>query len=864
MRKFHFIFAMCILSLPKTTSFAAELPNVFFRVYCFDCHAGDTTEGSVDLESHLKIESQNWSDPSTSHQWEKVLAAIEDRRMPPPDAGQPPEQQRKAVTQQIHSVLKKNVHPGGTVLRRLNRFEYENTVREILKVPYIAPPSFPADVEVHGFDNIGEGLILSPPLMEQYFLAATEIADLVIPPVREQVDVKPETVVLHPKDFSVNFEGSKVQDKAGGKVMRLVTKNEVLVRSSTWPTRFEATHSGEYTLTIDASAFKPVDDKPLTLRLLAFQSTKGSFTSVYELKELGELEIRPRETPSNLAINVELEKGETIGFYWANSSFGWDRDGKAEATKQLRERLSDRPMYAAWLKMGFDRGRTPASGWDQMKRLIQSGKLDLQDPKLDILPEKFTASEQNQLMWLFEYMHHEVGPGLDIHSVKVTGPNRLIDDRAAIEQRKRTESFLGNRNDRTDREYATKILTTFLNKAFRRPATTDQIEMFVNIALSHQAEGHRFEDGIHLAIRAALCSPNFLYRESSVGELDDYDLASRLSYFLWTNPPDNALQKAAAKGELSRPDVLAQHTERLLKDRRSSRFLNRFLDQWLDLKLLPEIMPDPRLMRFSPKHLQAVTSETRSFVGEILRKNLPLETFINPDFTYLNARNAALYGIKNVKGDKMRRIAIKKNGRFGGILGQASVMMATANGVDTQPVLRGVWLLENVFGNVPPPPPSSVPAIEPDTSGATSIRELLSRHKADIKCAQCHRHIDPLGFALENFDPIGRWRSHYPVYEKNENGKVVTRDGLKVDAKGELPDGTKIATVTDLKRYLVKNIDQFSACLTEKLLVYATGRRLNYGDRQVVQEIVSEVAENGNGFRDLIIAIVQSESFQAK
>ena len=191
-------------------------------------------------------------------------------------------------------------------------------------------------------------------------------------------------------------------------------------------------------------------------------------------------------------------------------------------------------------------------------------------------------------------------------------------------------------------------------------------------------------------------------------------------------------------------------------------------------------------------------------------------------------------------------------------------MMATANGVDTQPVLRGVWLLENVFGESPPPPPSGVPAIEPDTSGATSIRELLSRHQADATCAACHRRIDPLGFALENFDPVGRWRTHYPVYEKQKNGKLVTRNGPKVDAKGTLPDGTQIRGVSGLKKYLVDNIDQFSSCLAEKLLVYGTGRPMNYADRQVVKRLVADVTKQGNGFRHLIIAIVLSESFRTK
>ena len=843
---------------------ASELPLSFFRDHCVDCHEGGSPEGGVNLESP----QLEWKQPSTSRFWEKVLAAIEDGRMPPEDASQPGMAERQKAARELHAVLQENVRPGGTVLRRLNRAEYESTIRDVLKVPFVAPPSFPADAKSHGFNNIGEGLILSPPLMEQYFLVATDVADLVIPPFRPAVDVKAETVSLKPDDFSVNFEGSKVQSLGGQKVLRLVTKNEVLVRSSTWPTRFEAQHSGEYVLSIKAGVFKPVDDQPFKLRLLAFKSTSGSFTSVYGLRELGEVEIPVTDSGSSPVtvrkLSVELEKGETIAFYWANSDFGWDRDGRDEAARQLRKRLTDPRKYAAWLKMGFDRGRTPTAGWKQMKELINGSELDLKDPRLAELPKRFSANNQNQLMWLFEVMHHEVGPALDLHSVVVTGPTRLIEDTEARQQRQRTERFLGQRDGRSDQDYATDILSPFLDQAFRRPPTKSQVKKYVDIALKHHAEGHRFEDGIHLAIRAALCSTGFLYRGTTQGKLDDYDLASRLSYFLWGSPPDAALRKSAATGNLSDPVVLEDQTRRLLKDRRAERFLKSFVDQWLDLELLPEIMPDPRLLKFTDKDLQAITAETRMFVEEILRENHPLETFIDPGFTYLNSRNAKLYGIKDVTGDAMQRMALKKNGRFGGILGQASVMMATANGVDTQPVLRGVWLLENVFGETPPPPPSSVPAIEPDTSGATSIRDLLSRHQADTGCAQCHRRIDPLGFALENFDPVGRWRDHYPVYRRKDDGKVVKEKGQQVDPRGLLPDGAVIHDITSLKRYLVDNVDQFAACLAGKLLVYGTGRELNYADRQITRQLATQITQQGKGFRDLIVAVVLSESFRTK
>ncbi|MEM1296130.1 MAG: DUF1592 domain-containing protein, partial [Verrucomicrobiota bacterium] len=354
-----------------------------------------------------------------------------------------------------------------------------------------------------------------------------------------------------------------------------------------------------------------------------------------------------------------------------------------------------------------------------------------------------------------------------------------------------------------------------------------------------------------------------LYRGQREGQLDDFDLATRLSFFLTSSPPDSSLKKAAANGTLSNPTTLEEQARRLLKHNRVKNFLSSFTGQWLDLRVLPDIMPDSRLLNWTDKDLDAVIAETELFVKEILEENHPIETFIDPTFTYLNKRNAKLYGIKFPNSDTMARVDIEPGGRHGGILGQASIMMATANGVDTQPVLRGVWLLENVLGDMVPEPPSNIPAVEPDTTGAKSIRELLAKHNADASCASCHKKIDPPGFALENFDPVGRWRDFYPVYEK-VGTKVVRKDGLPVDAAGTMKDGTTLNDVTDLKRYLVENIDIFGNCLSEKLLVYATGRDLGFGDEKEVERIVREVRDSGNGFQDLIVALVLSESFRTK
>jgi hypothetical protein len=288
-----------------------------------------------------------------------------------------------------------------------------------------------------------------------------------------------------------------------------------------------------------------------------------------------------------------------------------------------------------------------------------------------------------------------------------------------------------------------------------------------------------------------------------------------------------------------------------------------FTGQWLDTKLLPEIMPDPKF-NFSEGEIAIAEEEVEHFFTEMLTQNLPMTDFIDPDFhyttpefaednyQYTQAENTSIQSTSMNSESGLRKLPLDRGGRYGGLLTQSAVMTATANGVDTQPVLRGVWLLENILGMPPPEPPKNVPALTPDTKGATTPRDLLAKHTDDAACYTCHQLIDPLGFVMENFDPVGNWRDEWP--------KINTR----IDPSGKLPDGTPIKDVTDLKSWLVNNIDLFSACLSEKLLTYATGRVPNFAERKEIETIVHENHQNGNGFQDLVLALVTSETFRTK
>ena len=868
----RFLCALTLLaSVATTVAQVSELPehvDTFLVTYCLDCHDEQSEKGGINLD-FLEID---WTDPHAAILWGKAWDMIEGADMPPEDEKQPSEDEVLAVIDWLGGALLENDRPGGTLLRRLSQEEYENSVSDLLKIPFSVPESFPSDYAPHGFDNHAGDLVLSPPLMAQYLEIATAAADSVLPPPVGQRRIKKNTTSISPKDFTLNFTtGYEI-----GGVLRMVSSSDPLARGSVWPNRFEARVAGVYRVKIDLSYYRPTEGHTPVVHLLSHRAEGNSFAKASELTKLAEFTVT-EETPQTFRADVELQRGETVVIHYENAALSSDQGNDraaylARLAGQLRDLWRDDPeLGAAWMKAGYLRSDRAWSWLERIEAIraegLRSGELDVESfdpdsPEVKEFAEKMARTQVNLVETMCCYLFDK-GPALNIHRMAITGPLRLIEDVEELEQQKITQRFLGEREGRDDRAHAEAILRPLIETAFRRPATEAQVTKYLNIAMQHQAGGHRFEDGIHLALRAVLCSPHFLYRGQREGRLDDYDLATRLSFFLTSAPPDAALRKVAASGTLSEPAILEAQTRRLLKHHRVKNFLRSFTGQWLDLRVLPDIMPDNRLLNWTDKDLDAVIAETDLFVAEILEKNHSIDTFIDPTFTYLNKRNAKLYNIKFPNSDTMARVDIEPGGRHGGILGQASVMMATANGVDTQPVLRGVWLLENVLGDMVPEPPSNIPAVEPDTTGAKSIRDLLAKHNADASCASCHQKIDPPGFALENFDPVGRWRDFYPVYEK-VGDKVVRKDGLPVDATGTMKDGTALNDVTDLKRYLVENIDIFGNCLAEKLLVYATGRDLGFGDRREVERLVTEVREDGNGFQDLIVALVLSESFATK
>jgi hypothetical protein len=877
---------LCIFSsvFVRSGAFAAErIPENALSLidrFCLDCHSGDDPEGELDLE----MDSISWHDANSSSIWERVHSALSKSEMPPSDSDQPSEKERNELVDWLSRDLTEHVPVGGTWPRRLNRAEYRNSIRDLFDLSdFELPDSFPSDDSIEGFDNVGEGLVLSPPLFAQFLEMATHVADQIFPPVSA-----PKVAVS--REYDVGAAGLST-DKGGGAAFageryRLASSRN-MASAAGWPARFEAPESGVYEFEIEVSPFEtnqmfyPRRSDAFELVIYARRNGEQYYDLFENLREIARFAVLPGQTSSQIfSHRLELYQGEVFGVRWSNGPAYSDPLVREFSPHFLADRLlNDRRYYAAMLKVkGGPRGTTQAELYELTQRATESEDLDLEDPRLDSLPKVWGGGLSDAPHnWIKTYVLeelHRFGPTLDVLNVRIEGPIELVEDEESRIRRERTETFLGSRAPGlSDSGFIESVLAGILPRLFRRTVTEAELASYSQFSLDlmDREPGSRVEDGLHLALRRALVSPQFLYRSIRPGPLDGFDLASRLSFFLTSAPPDETLHGLAAQGRLSDPGVLKSETMRLLADPKSQEFVRHFTGQWLGTRLLKDIMPDPRLLAFFDNDRKMLIKETELLFSAILNKNRPVEALIDPGFSFRNESLNKIYG-GNLKGGEMRRIELGFGGRQGGILGLASVMMATANGVDTQPILRGVWLLGNVLGMATPEPPANVPAIASDTSGASTMRELLDLHRADVSCARCHNLIDPLGMVMENFDPVGRWRDHYPIYtnpgdepldeEFYKNIGKGTFEGPRVDAKGRMPDGAELRDVTALKRYVIERIDLFSRCLTEKLMVYGTGRQLGFGDRRVVGEIVA--SERGKGLRDLIVAIVDSESFRMK
>ncbi|MCA9062730.1 MAG: DUF1592 domain-containing protein, partial [Planctomycetaceae bacterium] len=452
-------------------------------------------------------------------------------------------------------------------------------------------------------------------------------------------------------------------------------------------------------------------------------------------------------------------------------------------------------------------------------------------------------------------------PGVSIHSLTMErfhkGPENLSVRHSLLGtmkvERRRGEVDVIAENAATE---VRELVHSFAQRAFRRPVATDVTEPYVQLALASLQRDPSPLAALRAGYRAVLCAPRFLYFHEDAGVLDDYALATRLSYFLWNTMPDAELLQAAASGTLHKPAQLQAHVDRMLDTPRGEDFLKDFAAEWLDLSLIDFTEPDRRLYpEFDIIVQQSMLAETHMTLQTMLRENLSVRQLMDSDDTFLNSRLARFYQIEGVEGDELRRVALHPDDHRGGILTQGAILKVTANGTTTSPVIRGIWVSDRLLGLPIPPPPGSVPAIEPDIRGATSIREMLAKHRNSESCAACHLKIDPPGFALENYDAAGQWRRTYG----GSRGR-----GPVIDASFEFPDGRRFDDVRGFRRIALADSARLARNVAEKLLTYGTGAPIRFADRQEVHRVVEQTESHHYGLRSIVQSVVSSQIFVRK
>ncbi len=407
------------------------------------------------------------------------------------------------------------------------------------------------------------------------------------------------------------------------------------------------------------------------------------------------------------------------------------------------------------------------------------------------------------------------------------------------------------------RAAATRLVRSFARRAFRRPVTNEDLAPFVSFAHAALDRGEPLASALRGGYRAVLCSPRFLYFVERPGPLDSHALANRLSYFLWNTLPDKELRQQADSGALTDPAVLRQQTERMLSDSRGQTFVRDFAAEWLDLSEIDFTQPDRRMFpTFDAIVQQSMLQETHTYLQRLLDENRSVTELIDADYTFLNSRLARFYGVPGVAGDQLQRVSLERKSHRGGLLTQGAILKVTANGTTTSPVLRGVWVSERLLGEEIPPPPKGVPAIEPDVRGATTIREMLERHKSDPSCASCHIKIDPPGFALESFDPAGLWRDNYRQGRRKK--------GPRVNTTGTLPDGRRFEGIDSFRDLIESQPRTLARNLAEKLVTWGTGGPVTFADRSQLDAIVESSNADGYRVRSIVHAVIDSPLFRNK
>lgn len=810
LRLHHTIFAALLIvwSLGSSTLQAQSASSSpFVAKYCLDCHDHQTKSGGLNFED---LSGKADSIESLAR-WVQMHDRVAVREMPPKDEAQPTDDERKSFLAELaRQLTAEDAKRKGTVLRRLNRSEYENTLRDLLDVRVEVKELLPEDGRSHGFDNIGEALGISSVQMKRYLEAARIAIDQACPgsprPKAER------------KTYSLADGGPQGKPGAVGKDWlalddgTVVIFNDGMLESSKPVLRsFTASQTGWYRIRFNAAAYQ--SDQPIYFAVYIGAKRDQIVHSFHEAS-VGQ--------PKPIDITAWLSNGDTL---------------------QLIPTGPDRFPYNVHGRVAKLGGIEKFDG-----RGLAIHPIDIEGPIVETWPSRGQTLLFGRLDASNDAPKNKAKPNAKGQSL----PYRFRSSQPAIDSR--------------------RLLRSFAEAAFRRGRLSDnRLEPYFALFDAEFKKSADFDNAMRTAALAVLCAPEFLYLEETPGRLTSYPLASRLAYFLTRSSPDEPLLIAADKSTLSDSASLRRETERLLQSDSIERFIADFTDAWLNLREIDATTPDGRIYpEFDPHLKHSMVAETRAFFGELLRSNLPISNIVRSDFAMLDERMARHYGIAGVKGTHLRKVSLPSDVQRGGIMTQASILKVSANGTSTSPVLRGIWVQERILGFHPPPPPPGVPGLEPDIRGAKTIREQLDKHRTLENCRNCHANIDPPGFALESFDVIGGLRSKYRVGIGEAKALAPWdrqkhfQDGPPVDPSGQLADGRSFRDFRELQTLLLTQRESVVKCLVEKLCMFATGRAMGFSDRPEIDRLVAASMQNGEGVRDLIHLIVQSDIFRNK
>jgi Protein of unknown function (DUF1592)/Protein of unknown function (DUF1588)/Protein of unknown function (DUF1587)/Protein of unknown function (DUF1595)/Protein of unknown function (DUF1585)/Planctomycete cytochrome C/Ca-dependent carbohydrate-binding module xylan-binding len=721
--------------------------------YCYGCHGNGKSKGDLALDAY-QTAAEAANDSKT---WEKVMNNLHTHVMPPEKKPQPSLAEADLITRWIETQVFKcdcdHPDPGRVTLHRLNRAEYNNTIRDLVGINFQPADDFPADDSGYGFDNIGDVLSVPPVLLEKYLAAAEKILEAAI------VSEDPAKARLRRFD-AAELDGSAPGETVDGGAKRLAREGDIFVK-------VKFPQDGDYALRAAAYGEQFGPEPPrMTFRL--GDKDLQTFDVPVEAGDAKVYEVR---------LHAPAGTNRFSASYINNFVNNTDKDPK---------KRGDRNLIIEYLEV--------------------DGPLNVPLPPL---PET----------------HRRIFP-------RGPAPTNKVD-------------------------YAREIISKFASRAYRRPAKSDEVDRLVRFVQSAVKQGDTFERGVQLALQAVLVSPHFLFRgelqpepnnPDSVHPVNEFALASRLSYFLWSSMPDDELFALAGKGELRKS--LDRQVRRMLKDSKSRALVDNFAGQWLQLRNLRIATPDAKTFPDYDEGLRAaMQAETEEFFDHVIREDRSVLDFLNANYTFVNERLARHYGLKGVKGDAFQRVSLKGTGRAG-VLTQGAILTLTSNPTRTSPVKRGKYVLENILGTPPPPPPPNVPELQ-EVKLSGTLRQRMEQHRENPTCASCHARMDPIGFGFENFDGIGAWRE---------------KDGdFPIDPGGELVSGERFKRPGDLAAILAtQKRDEFVRCLSEKMLTYALGRGLEFYDKCALDQITKGMARRGYRFSSLISEIARSIPFQQR